>query len=37
VRITEFKEYGVQIDNDNPVTMEEMAAQHAHQGLDRHG
>ena len=26
VRITEFKEYGVQVDNDNPVTIEEMAA-----------
>ena len=26
VRITEFKEYGVQVDNDNPVAIEEMAA-----------
>lgn len=26
VRITDFKEYGVQVDNENPVSMEEMAA-----------
>jgi len=26
VRVTEFKEYGVKVDGDNPVAMEEMAA-----------